>query len=238
MTSSTDPALYQRHRYPTAIIAHAVWLYFRFSLSYRDVEELLAARGIQVTYETVRQWCRKFGQTYANPLRRRRPQPGDKWHLDEVFIQINGKIHYLWRAVDQHGNVLDVLVTAKRDKQAAKRFFRKLLKGCRYVPQGIITDKWASYGAAKWEILPGVEHRQHKGLNNRAENSHQPTRQQERQMRRFKSAGHAQRFLAAFEPLRGHFRLRRHKRSAGEYRAERRARFQSWNEVTGAHMAA
>jgi putative transposase len=191
-----------------------------------------------VTYETVRQWCRKFGQTYANQLRRRRSQPGDKWHLDEVFIKINGKTRYLWRAVDQHGNVLDVLVTAKRDKQAAKGFFRKLLKGCRYVPRVIITDKWASYGAAKREILPGVEHRQHKGLNNRAENSHQPTRQQERQMRRFKSAGHAQRFLAAFEPIRGHFQLRRHKRSAGEYRVERMARFQSWNEVTGAHMAA
>jgi putative transposase len=133
MTRSTDPALYKRHRYPTEIIAHAVWLYFRFSLSYRDVEELLAARGINVTYETVRRWCLNFGQTYANRLRRR-PQPGDKWHLDEVFLKINGKLHYLWRAVDQHGNVLDILVTAKRDKHAAKRFFRKLLKGCQYVP--------------------------------------------------------------------------------------------------------
>ena len=137
MTPSTDPALYKRHRYPTAIISHAVWLYFRFSLSYRDVEELLAARGIHVTYETVRQWCLKFGQTYANQLRRRRPQPGDKWHLDEVFLKINGEICYLWRAVDQYGNVLDILVTSKRDKQAAKRFFRKLLKGCRYVPRVI-----------------------------------------------------------------------------------------------------
>src|SRR5215203_4131362 len=230
----TAPAAsYQGHRFPAAIIAHAVWLYFRFSLRYRDVEELLAARGIQVTYETIRQWCRKFGQTYANRLRRRRPQPGDKWHLDEVFRKINGQTHYLWRAVDQHGNVLDILVTSKRDQQAAKRFFRKLLKGCRYIPRVIITDKWASYGAAKRELLPGVEHRQHKGLNNRAENSHQPTRQKERQMRRLKSAGHAQRFLSAFEPIRGHFRLSRHNRPAREYRAQREQRFQSWLEVTG-----
>src|SRR5215204_4300710 len=238
MTPSTDPTLYKRHRYPTEIIAHAVWLYFRFPLSYRDVEELLAARGIHVTYETIRQWCRKFGQVYANQLRHRRPQPGDKWHLDEVFLKINGEISYLWRAVDQHGNVLDILVTSKRDAQAAKRFFRKLLKGCRYIPRVIITDKWASYGAAKREILPGVEHRQHKGLNNRAENSHQPTRQKERQMRRFKSAGQAQRFLAAFEPIAGHFRLRRHRVPAAEYKAERLRRFQAWNDLTGAQLAA
>jgi len=158
--------------------------------------------------------------------------------LDEVFLKINGQQHYLWRAVDQDGNVLDILVTSRRDKAAAKRFFRKLLKRCQYVPRVIITDKLASYGAAKREILPGVEHRQHKGLNNRAENSHQPTRQQERQMRRFKSAGHAQRFLAAFEPIAGHFRLRRHRVPAAEYRAERLRRFQSWNVVTGVGLAA
>lgn len=235
---STDPALYKRYRYPTEIISHAVWLYFRFTLSYRDVEELLAARGIHVTYETIRQWCLKFGQVYANQLRRRRPQPGDKWHLDEVFVKINGRTHYLWRAVDQQGNVLDILVTSKRDKHAANRFFRKLLKGCRYVPRVIISDKWASYGAAKREILPGVEHRQHKGLNNRAENSHQPTRQKERQMRGFKSAGHAQRMLSALEPIRGHFRLSRHKQPAGEYHAQREQRFHNWNEITGAQLAA
>src|SRR5947209_12662792 len=117
MMTTTDPALYKRPRYPTTIIAHAVRLYFRFSLSYREVEELLAARGIQVSYETVRQWSRKFGQTYANQLRHRRPQTGDKWHLDEVFLKINGKMAYLWRAVDQYGNVLDILVTSKRDTQ-------------------------------------------------------------------------------------------------------------------------
>jgi putative transposase len=170
-------------------------------------------------------------------LRRRRPQPGDKWHLDEGVLKSNGAICYRWRAVAQPGNVLDSLVTAKRDKHAAQRFFRKLLKGCRYVPRVISSDKWVSYGAAKRELLPGVEHRRHKGLNNRAENSHQPTRQKERQMRRFKSAGHAQRLLSAFEPIRDHFRLRRHPRPAAEYRTERRQRFQTWKEVTGAQMA-
>src|SRR6266513_2297790 len=127
--------------FPSEMISHTVWLYFRFSLSFRDVEELLAQRGIFVTYETVRQWCLKFGQTYANELRRRRPPCGDKWHLDEVFLTINGKRSYLWRAVDQHGNVLDILVQSRRNKQAAKKFFRKLLKGCTYVPRVLITDK-------------------------------------------------------------------------------------------------
>src|SRR6476620_10198026 len=145
---------YKRHRFPPEIIAHAVWLYCQFALSYRDVEELLAERGVIVTYETIRRWCRKFGQQYANTLRRRRPRPGDKWHLDEVFIQINGTQHYLWRAVDQDGTVLDILVQSRRDKVAAKKFFRRLLKGLAYVPRVIISDKLASYSAAKREVLP------------------------------------------------------------------------------------
>src|SRR4051812_25702946 len=176
----------KRHRFPPEIIAHAVWLYFPFALSYRDVEELLAERGVVLTYETVCQWCRKFGHQYDNTLRRRRPQPGGKWHVDEVFISINGVQHYLWRAVDQDGNVLDILVQSRRDKRAATKFLRKLLKGLTYVPRVVITDKLASYGAALREVLPSVEHRRHKGLNNRAENSHQPTRERERRMRRFK----------------------------------------------------
>src|SRR5918998_261170 len=200
MKTNTAAASYKRHRFPAEIIAHTVWLYFRFSLRFRDDEELMAARGVELSYETVRRWTRTFGQRYANELRRRRPQPGDKWHIDEVFLTIQGKTAYLWRAVDQHGNVLDILVQSRRKKQAAKKFFRKLLKGCQYVPRVIITDKLASYGAAKREILMSVEHRQHKRLNNRAENSHQPTRQRERTMWRFKSAGHAQRFEAAYGP--------------------------------------
>lgn len=184
-------------RFPPEMISHAVWLYFRFSLSFRDGEELLAQRGIVVTYETVRQWCLTCGQTYANELRRRHPRCGDKWYMDEVVLTIGGKKHYLWRAVDQDGHVLDILVQSRRNKKTAKRFFRKLLKGLHYMPCVIITDKFRSYGAAKREILPGVEHRQHKRLNNRAENSHQPTRVREKKMRRFKSATHAQRFLSA-----------------------------------------
>ncbi len=173
---------YKGFRFPREIISHAVWLYHRFSLSFRDVEELLFARGIMVTYETVRQWCRKFGQAYANQLRQRRARPGDKWHLDEVFLKINGKTHYLWRAVDQQGTVLDILVQSRRNKGAAKKFFRKLLKGCEYVPRVIITDKLGSYKPAKREVLSGVEHRESRYLNNRAENSHQPTRRRERVM--------------------------------------------------------
>lgn len=229
---------YTGFRFPAEIIGHAVWLYFRFSLSYRDVEELLAARGVMVTYETVRQWCLKFGQTYANDLRRRRARPGDKWHLDEVFLKINGKTHYLWRAVDQHGNVLDILVQSRRNKAAAKKFFRKLLKGCQYIPRVLITDKLASYAAAKKECLRGVEHRQHQRLNNRAENSHQPTRQRERMMRRFQSPGHAQRFLSPFGPIREHFCPRRYRLRAEEYRRERARRFEVWNEVTSLQLAA
>jgi putative transposase len=200
MKTPHPTSLYKRHRFPAEIISHGVWLYFRFCLSYRDVEQLMAERGVILTYEAVRYWCRKFGQMYANQLRCRRPTPGDKWHLDEVFLTIRGQRHCLWRAVDQEGNILDILVQRRRDTKAAKQFFRKLLKGLTYVPRVIITDQLKSYGAAMREIPLSVEHRQHRYLNNRAENSHQPTRQRERRMQRFKSPGHAQRFLAAYDP--------------------------------------
>lgn len=240
-TDTTAPS-YKGFRFPQEIITHSVWLYHRFSLSFRDIEELLFVRGVVVTYETIRQWCKKFGQTYANQLRRRRPKTGDTWHLDEVFLQINGKTSYLWRAVDQHGNVLDILVQRRRNKAAgalwAKKFFRKLLKGCSYVPRVLITDKRGSYEAAHKEAMPRVEHRRHRRLNNRAENSHQPTRKRECMMQRFKSAGHAQRFLSAFGPIRGHFCPRRHRMKAHEYRADRQLRFQLWNEVTAGQVAA
>jgi putative transposase len=160
MTPPADTERYKNHRFPGEIISHGVWLYYRFTLSYRDVQELLFERGVTVSHEAIRKWCRKFGQDYANRLRRRRPQPGDKWHLDAVFLTIHGERHYLWRAVEQDDNVLDLLVQKRRNKQAAKKFFRKLLKGLQYVPRVIITDKLKSYGAAKREILPGVEHRQ------------------------------------------------------------------------------
>jgi putative transposase len=154
MNISAPPNLYTHHRFPAEIISHGVWLYYRFCLSYRDVDERLFARGVIVTYEAIRKGCRKFGQAYAHQLRRRRPRPGDKGHLDAVFLTLNGKRHDLWRAVDQDGHVLDILVQCRRDKHAAKKFFRKLLKGLRYVPRVLITDKLNSYGAAKREILP------------------------------------------------------------------------------------
>src|SRR5829696_3106719 len=219
MDTPSAPTTYKHHRFPVEIISHAVWLYFRFCLSFRDVEELLLERGVIVTYETIRKWCRKFGQQYANQLCRRRPRPGDKWQMDEVFLTIKGERHYLWRAVDQDGHVLDILVQRRRDKKAAKKFFRKLLRRLSYVPRVIITDKLKSYAAAKREILPGVEHRQHRYLNNRAEVSHQPTRRRERQMQRFKSARHAQRFLSSHGQIHNLFQLRRHLLTADEYRA-------------------
>jgi putative transposase len=185
-----------------------------------------------VTYEAIRKGCRKFGQQYATHLRRRRPRPGDKWHMDEMCLTIKGEQHYLWRAVDQDGHVPDILVQRRRDKQAAKKFFRKLLKGLTYIPRVIVTDKLKSYAAAQREILPGVEHRQHRYLNNRAENSHPPTRQRERRMQRFKSPGQAQRFLSAYGPIMQHFRPRRHRFSAPNYRQEMKNRFQIWREIT------
>jgi putative transposase len=163
---------------------------------------------------------------------------GCDYNLDEVSLTISGERHYLWRAVDQDGHVLDILVQRRRDKYAAKTFFRKLLKGCQYVPRVIITDKLKSYGAAKRELLPSVEHRQHRYLNNRAENSHQPTRQRERRMQGFKSAGHAQRFLAAYGPITQHFRPRRHLLPASVYRQEMRQRLHTWQELTGLPTAA
>jgi putative transposase len=234
----TGAPSYKGFRYPVEIISHCVWLYYRFPLSLREVEEMMLARGVTVSHETIRQWTGKFGQAYANGLRRRRPRPGDTWHLDEVFIKINGKTHYLWRAVDQDGNVLDILVTSRRDAKAATRFFRKLLTGLEYAPRVLVTDKLASYGVARRRLMTGVAHRRSKYLNNRAENSHQPTRQRERAMKRFTSAGHAQRFLSAFSGISPHFRPRRHLLHAEEYRREMANRFSTWNEVTGLTTAA
>jgi putative transposase len=229
---------YQGYRFPAEIISHCVWLYHRFPLSLREVEELMLERGIIVSYETIRRWCLTFGQRYANALRRRRPRPGDKRHLDEVFITINGRRHYLWRAVDQDGTVLDILVQSKRNTKAAVRFFRRLLKDLEYVPRVVVTDKLRSYSAAHRQVMPSVEHRCSKYLNNRAENSHQPTRLRERAMKRFTSPGHAQRFLSAFSGISPHFRPRRHKLTAGDYRYEMSDRFTVWNQVTGCTSAA
>ncbi|MFF3733354.1 IS6 family transposase [Streptomyces sp. NPDC002476] len=230
---SASPS-YKGHRYPVEVISHCVWLYFRFPLSFREVEELMLRRGVIVSYETVRRWCAKFGQAYANGLRRRWPRPGDKWHLDEVFVRINGELKYLWRAVDASGNVLDILVQNRRDKAAARRFFRRLMKKTRAVPRVVVTDKLRFYDAARREVMPSVEHRSHKGLNNRAENSHQPTRQRERAMKGFRSVGAAQRFLSAFSGISPYFRPHRHLMTASAHRAEMTVRFTIWDQITGA----
>jgi putative transposase len=202
-------------------------------LSYRDVEELLAERGIAVSYETIRRCCQKFGQTFADGLRRRRFRPGDKWHVDEVQLKINGRKHWLWRAVDQEGAVLDILVQSRRNQETAEAFLRRLVEGQGSEPRVVITDKLASYPPAVQRVLPQTEHRRHKGLNNRAENSHRPTRRRERVLQRFKSAEHAQDFLASFGPISDHFRPRRHLFPAPEYHQLLQTRFAEWRAVTG-----
>jgi putative transposase len=229
-TQNKNP--YSGHRYPSEIISHTVWLYYRFTLSLRDIEEILAYRGIKVTYEAIRQWGLKFGELYAKNLRKKHGKKSDRWFLDEVFIKIDGKLHYLWRAVDQDGDVIDILVQKRKDKQAAKRFFKKLLKSQESTPFEIMTDKLKSYGAAKKEIMPSVTHIQDQYANNRAENSHERTRQQERQMRRFKSHKHAQRFLAVHGQVNNLFNLSRHLMKAKHYKIFRDCAFSDWSEIS------
>jgi putative transposase len=225
---------YRGYRFPREIISHGVWLYHRFSLSFREVEELLAKRGIIVSYETIRQWSRKFGPEYARSLKHRQGRLGDVWHLDEVFVNIQGQRHYLWRAVDQDGDVIDVLVQRYRNARAAKRFFRKLLKGQGSEPWQLVTDKLRSYAAAHRDVLPSVAHDTRQYANNRAEVSHQPTRQRERQMREFKSAGQAQLFLSVHGVIQNLFRLGRHQLRAANYRLLRARSFKEWSAATGA----
>jgi putative transposase len=201
---------YYGHRFPPEIISYAVWVYHRFCPSFRDVEDLLAERRIIVSYEAIRQWCRKFGPDYARKLKRREGRLGDVWHLDEVFIRINGRQQYLWRAVDQDGDVIDILVQLRRDQRAAARFFRRLLHGQGQEPFRIVTDKLRSYSSAMRRALCDVAHNTERYANNRAEASHQPTRQRERQMRRFKSAGQAQRFLTLHGVIHNLYRVGRH----------------------------
>ncbi len=229
--TSQSPS-YRGYRFPPEIISHAVWLYHRFGLSFRDVEDLLAERGVTVTHEAIRQWCRTFGLDYARRLRRRRGRMGDTWYLDEVFVKIQGRLQYLWRAVDEDGDVIDILVQSRRNRLAAIRFFRKLLKGQGCVPRRLITDKLRSYPAACRTVMASVVHCTDQYANNRAEVSHQPTRQRERQMRRFKSAAHAQRFLSVHGPIHNLFRVGRHLLRAVHYRLLRTRSFRIWDEVT------
>jgi len=223
---------YHGYRFPPEIISHAVWLYYRFCLSFRDVEDLLAKRGVLVSYETIRQWCRKFGAEYARKLKRREGRLGDTWYLDEVFVTIQGQRQYLWRAVDQDGDVIDILVQPRRNRRAAKRFFRKLLKGQGSEPRRLVTDKLSSYGAAHRDVMPSVVHDTKRYANNRVEVSHQPTRQRERQMRRFRSAAQAQRFLSVHGVILNLFRVGRHLLRPANHRMLRARSFLVWHEAT------
>lgn len=225
---------YKNHRFPPQIIARAVWLYFRFPLSLRLVEEMLLERGIVVSYETIRRWGRKFGAAYAKQLRRKKPSRKDIWHLDEVVISIGGRKHWLWRAVDQDGYVLDEIVQARRDTKAARRLLVRLLKKQGLSPKRITTDKLRSYGAAKRQVMPGVEHRSHKGLNNRAENSHVPLRKRERMMQGFRSVGGLQCFISVFSAIRNLFVPSHQKRSALATHIHRIRAMAQWNAITRA----
>ena len=223
--------MYKRYRFTAEIIQYAVWLYFRFNLSHRDIEDLLAQRGVIVTHESIRLWCNKFGSKYAARLRRKHQGYGDTFFIDEVFIKIDGKQHYLWRAVDQDGEVVDVFLQKKRDGKAAKRFFKRMLKKHKGDPRVIVTDKLRSYGVAHRELIPETVHNMVKYANNRAELSHQPTRVRERGMRRFKSMKQAQRFLNVHAAVYNLFNLGRHLVSAVNYRYFRLRSFASWKNA-------
>jgi len=225
------PNIYKRYRLPSVIIQYAVWLYYRFNLSLRDIEDLLAERGISVSYETIRLWYIKFGPKYANRLRRKHRGYGDAFFIDEVFIRIDGRQHYLWRAVDQDGEVVDVFLQKRRDGASAKRFFKRLLKNHKDEPRKIVTDKLRSYGVAHQELIPDTIHDTSQYANNRAELSHQPTRVRERVTRRFKSVAQAQRFLGVHSAVYNLFNLGRHLISANHYRLIRFRAFASWKNA-------
>ena len=223
---------YARHRFPPEVIRHAVWLSLRFTLSYRDVEELLAERGLNVAYETVRRWVQKFGPLFARNLRRLRPKPSGTWHLDEMAVRIGGKRMWLWRAVDREGEVLDLLVQPKRDTKAALRLMRKLLRKQGYAPDELVTDKLGSYGAARRKLGLSGRHEQGLRKNNRAENSHQPVRRRERKQQRFKSARSAQRFLSMHAMVHNTFTLDRHLISRRTLRTVRAEAAEHWRIAT------
>ena len=225
---------FARHRFPPAIIRHAVWLYVRFTVSYRDVEDLLAERGLEVSYETVRRWVLKFGPMLARELRRRCPRPTSRWHLDEMAAVIAGRQFWLWRAVDDEGEVLDLLVQRGRDARAAAKLMRRLLKKQGFAPDVLVTDRLRSYGAAKTGLGLSARHEQGLRKNNRAENSHLPVRRRERKMQRFKSPGSAQRFLSIHAVVHNSFNVQRHLVSRNTLRALRGEAFQNWQAATAA----
>lgn len=224
--------IYKRHRFPPQIIQYAVWLYHRFNLSHRDIEDLLHERGIEVSYEAIRLWCNKFGPEYAKRLKKLRHGFGDTFYIDEVFVKINGVQHYLWRAVDQDGDVIDVYLQQRRDAKTAKKFFKRLLNSNHGKPWKIVTDKMGSYPVAHKALMPDVIHDTSQYANNKAELSHQPTRVRERVMRKFKSIEQGQRFLSAHAEVYNLFNLGRHCISADNYRMLRSRAIASWRSVT------
>lgn len=214
-------------RFPREIIAYAVWAYHRFAMSTADVEDLLAERGVIVSREAIRLWVNRFGPHFANCIRRDRPGPNHKWHLDEVVIPIRGKKHWLWRAIDADGDILDILVQTRRNAKAARRFFQSLIT--RFgAPRVVITDKLRSYTKPIKTLAPDADHRAHKGLNNAIEGSHRPTRKREKVFGRFKSNRRAQRFLSAHDQINLIFRPRRFQLTATSYRHARADAFSLW----------
>jgi transposase-like protein len=225
---------YSGYRFPSDIIQRAIWLYLRFTLSYRDVEEILSERGVEVSYETIRRWVLTFGPVTGRRLRAKRPKPHTRWHLDEMFVRIGGKQMYLWRAVDAEGEVLEVLVQAKRNKQAALTLIRKLLKKHGAAPGEWVTDKCPAYGAALRELnQKKAAHTQAKRANNRAESSHVPVRRRERKLQGFKSSGSAQRFLSMHATTYNTFTVLRHLTTARTHRLLRAEAFAAWREAAG-----
>ena len=214
-------------RFPREVVAYAVWAYHRFALSTADVEDLLAERGVIVSREAIRLWVNRFYRHFANCIRRDRPQPNDKWHLDEVVSTINGVKHWLWHAVNANGNTLDILVQTRRNAKAAKRFLARLIAQFGQ-PRGVITDKLRSYIKLIARQVADADHRAHKGLNNRREGSHRPTRRREKIMGRFKSPRQAQRFLATYDQINNIFKPRLYRLTANSYRHARADAFSLW----------
>ncbi|MEP9374764.1 IS6 family transposase [Mesorhizobium sp. KR1-2] len=225
--SSPTPT-YKNHRFPVEIVARAVWLYFRFNVSLREVEEMMLERGVAVSYETIRRWCRTHGADYARRLRRKPPSPSDTWHLDERVVRINGRKCWLWRAVDQDGYVLDEIAQTRRNTKAAKRLLTRLLKKQGMAPKRMVTDELRSYGAGRRQVMPEVEHRSHKGLNNRAENSHLPFRKREKTRQGFRSIASLQQFVSVFSAVRNHFVPSHSSRSAHQIRTHRLQAMAEW----------
>ena len=220
------------YRFPWIIIEHCIYLYHRFCLSYRDIEEIMFARGVQLSYESIRKWCLKLGRKFTDVLKKKQAKRTDKWHLDEMVTKINGEKYILWRAVDSNGYELDVLIQKHKNKKAAVRFLKRIL-GSNPQPRVIVTDKLNSYIKPIKSLCPQTDHRRHKGLNNRVENAHQPTRRLEKSMIKMKSVSNAQNMLSLMGVLRNYFAtdVGRYKNSAELRRENLKAALSTWQNA-------